>query len=212
MISHKTFVHLDAIERRARQDVVQPDDVLAWYRVRDQFQSYMLHQGKKFVRNASMRTPTCASSTCGRATTPPRRATRRPRRSLRPRAARRPEVAGVLDRLGFLLLSRGTGGTRETPGKAKVDVMHITAHSDKGHDSFLLEPDLYTPHITWLLFNGKTPQACQHSADDIVGDFAFFDLLQREGLDMAVSHADMHLAAVALGRRMAVGPAVRARP
>ena len=39
-----------AIERRARQDVVQSDDVLAWYRVRDQFQSYMLHQGKKFVR------------------------------------------------------------------------------------------------------------------------------------------------------------------
>ena len=28
---------------------LQPDDVLAWYRVRDQFQSYMLHQGKKFV-------------------------------------------------------------------------------------------------------------------------------------------------------------------
>ncbi|MGA0846930.1 MAG: homoserine O-acetyltransferase family protein, partial [Luteolibacter sp.] len=49
MISHKTFVHLDSIERRARRDVVQADDVLAWYRVHDQFQSYMLHQGKKFV-------------------------------------------------------------------------------------------------------------------------------------------------------------------
>ena len=34
---------------------------------------------------------------------------------------------------------------------AKVDVMHITAHSEKGHDSFLLEPDLYTPHISWVL-------------------------------------------------------------
>jgi homoserine O-acetyltransferase len=50
MISHKTFVHLDSIERRARRDVIQADDVLAWYRVRDQFQSYMLHQGKKFVK------------------------------------------------------------------------------------------------------------------------------------------------------------------
>ena len=50
MISHKTFVHLDSFENRARQDVIQPDDVLAWYRVQDQFQSYMLHQGKKFVR------------------------------------------------------------------------------------------------------------------------------------------------------------------
>jgi homoserine O-acetyltransferase len=29
--------------------------------------------------------------------------------------------------------------------------MHITVHSDKGHDSFLLEPNLYTPHISWML-------------------------------------------------------------
>ena len=50
MISHKTFVHLDAIERRARQDIIQDNDTLSWYKVRDQFQSYMLHQGKKFVR------------------------------------------------------------------------------------------------------------------------------------------------------------------
>jgi homoserine O-acetyltransferase len=24
-------------------------------------------------------------------------------------------------------------------------------HSEKGHDSFLLEPNLYTPHIAWML-------------------------------------------------------------
>ena len=34
---------------------------------------------------------------------------------------------------------------------AKADVMHIIVHSDKGHDSFLLEPNLYTPHIAWVL-------------------------------------------------------------
>jgi homoserine O-acetyltransferase len=34
---------------------------------------------------------------------------------------------------------------------AGVETMHITVHSDKGHDSFLLEPNLYTPHIAWLL-------------------------------------------------------------
>ena len=32
-----------------------------------------------------------------------------------------------------------------------VDTMHITVHSDKGHDSFLLEPALYTPHIAYAL-------------------------------------------------------------
>jgi homoserine O-acetyltransferase/O-succinyltransferase len=32
MISHKTFVHLDAIERRASNDVVHPEDRFSWYR------------------------------------------------------------------------------------------------------------------------------------------------------------------------------------
>lgn len=27
--------------------------------------------------------------------------------------------------------------------------MYIKGHSDKGHDSFLLEPALYTPHIAY---------------------------------------------------------------
>jgi homoserine O-acetyltransferase len=34
---------------------------------------------------------------------------------------------------------------------AGVSVMHITAHSHKGHDSFLLEPLLYTPHLAYAL-------------------------------------------------------------
>ncbi|MFM2143063.1 MAG: hypothetical protein RLZZ476_1607, partial [Verrucomicrobiota bacterium] len=34
---------------------------------------------------------------------------------------------------------------------AGVSNMHITVHSDKGHDSFLLEPQLYTPHLAYTL-------------------------------------------------------------
>lgn len=49
MISHKTFVHLDTFERRARRDLVQEEEMLSWFQVRDTFQSYMLHQGKKFT-------------------------------------------------------------------------------------------------------------------------------------------------------------------
>ena len=29
--------------------------------------------------------------------------------------------------------------------------MHITVHSDKGHDSFLLEPEMYAPHLHYTL-------------------------------------------------------------
>jgi len=59
MISHKTFVHLDTFERRARQQLVQEEEMLSWFEVRDTFQSYMLHQGKKFTErfhaNTSLR-------------------------------------------------------------------------------------------------------------------------------------------------------------
>ena len=34
---------------------------------------------------------------------------------------------------------------------AGVSCMRIIVHSDKGHDSFLLEPALYHPHLTFLL-------------------------------------------------------------
>ena len=34
---------------------------------------------------------------------------------------------------------------------AGVDNMRITVHSEKGHDSFLLEPELFTPHLSHAL-------------------------------------------------------------
>ena len=42
-------MHLNAIQRRASKDVVQPEDRFSWYRAHDHVESYMLHQGKKFT-------------------------------------------------------------------------------------------------------------------------------------------------------------------
>ncbi|MEI8342227.1 MAG: hypothetical protein WCH43_11930, partial [Verrucomicrobiota bacterium] len=42
--------------------------------------------------------------------------------------------------------------------KVHIPVMWITVHSDKGHDSFLLEPKLFTPHLSQVL-NHQTPVA-----------------------------------------------------
>jgi len=151
MISHKTFVHLDAIERRARQDVVQADDTLSWYKVRDQFQSYMLHQGKKFVRRFDANTylrlvdmwSRYNAAEEGDAAGPEElfaRARKQGQRwlvfSIDSDFCFYPEEQAEL--VGYL---EGAG----------VNVMHITVHSDKGHDSFLLEPRLYTPHIDYFL-------------------------------------------------------------
>ena len=151
MISHKTFVHLDSIERRARQDVVQPDDVLAWYRVRDQFQSYMLHQGKKFAKRFDANTylriidmwSRFDATREGDAETPGDLFSRA-------REAGQRWLVFSIDS-DFCFYPEEQAELVKHLEEADVDVMHITVHSDKGHDSFLLEPDLYTPHISWLL-------------------------------------------------------------
>jgi homoserine O-acetyltransferase/O-succinyltransferase len=151
MISHKTFVHLDAIERRARQDVVQPDDVLAWYRVRDQFQSYMLHQGKKFVRRFDANTYLRIIDLWSRYDATEEGDAETPADLFeRARLAGQRWLVFSIDS-DFCFYPEEQAELVKHLETAKVDVMHIIVHSDKGHDSFLLEPDLYTPHISWLL-------------------------------------------------------------
>ncbi len=151
MISHKTFVHLDSIERRASQDIIQADDVLAWYRVRDQFQSYMLHQGKKFVRRFDANTylriidmwSNYDATQEGEAESPADLFERS-------RLAGQRWLVFSIDS-DFCFYPEEQMELVKHLEAAKVSVMHITVHSDKGHDSFLLEPDLYTPHISWVL-------------------------------------------------------------
>ena len=154
MISHKTFVHLNSIERRARKDVVQPDDVLAWYKVRDQFQSYMLHQGKKFVQRFDANTylriidlwSRFDATLEGDAETPAAL-------FQRSRAANQRWLVFSIDS-DFCFYPEEQAELVKHLERAKVDCMHITVHSEKGHDSFLLEPNLYTPHIAWMLERG----------------------------------------------------------
>jgi homoserine O-acetyltransferase len=151
MISHKTFVHLDAIETRARQDVIQPDDVLAWYRVRDQFQSYMLHQGKKFVRRFDANTYLRIIDLWSRYDATHEGSAESPTALLaRAKEAGQRWLVFSIDS-DFCFYPEEQAELVKHLTAAQVDVMHITVHSDKGHDSFLLEPDLYTPHIAWLL-------------------------------------------------------------
>ena len=151
MISHKTFVHLDAIERRARQDVVQADDVLAWYRVRDQFQSYMLHQGKKFVRRFDANTYLRIIDMWSRYDATQEGDAESPADLFeRAREAGQCWLVFSIDS-DFCFYPEEQSELVKHLETAKADVMHIIVHSDKGHDSFLLEPNLYTPHIAWVL-------------------------------------------------------------
>lgn len=151
MISHKTFVHLDSIERRARQDVIQPDDVLSWYRVRDQFQSYMLHQGKKFVRRFDANTYLRIIDLWSRFDATLEGDASSPQELFeRAKNAGQHWLVFSIDS-DFCFYPEEQSELVKHLEKAQVDVMYIITHSEKGHDSFLLEPNLYTPHISWLL-------------------------------------------------------------
>jgi homoserine O-acetyltransferase len=49
-IAHKTFISLEALTERAREEVVSDAPPFGWYAMNSSVESYMLHQGKKFVR------------------------------------------------------------------------------------------------------------------------------------------------------------------
>ena len=151
MISHKTFVHLDAIEQRARGDVVQSGDVLAWYRVRDQVQSYMLHQGKKFTKRFDANTYLRINDMWSRFDGAAEGDAASPEELFaRCREAGQQWLVFSIDS-DFCFYPEEQADLVKHLEKSKVECMHITVHSDKGHDSFLLEPNYYTPHISWLL-------------------------------------------------------------
>ncbi len=154
MISHKCFVHLDAIERRARRDVVQADDHFAWYSVADQVESYMLHQGKKFVKRFDANTYLRICEMWSRFD-PVREggAETLPELLERSRAAGHRYLVFSIDQ-DYCFYPEEQAALVRALKEAGVSVMHLTVHSDKGHDSFLLEPELYTPHLNHLLIHG----------------------------------------------------------
>jgi homoserine O-acetyltransferase len=161
MISHKTFVHLDTIERRARREVKQPDDQLSWYRLRDTVESYMLHQGKKFVRrfdaNTYLRICEMWSSF-----DPRRDAGVTDWRDLfKPCREHGHHFLVFTIDSDFCFYPEEQAALVGRLGEAQVSCMYLTVHSDKGHDSFLLEPQLYTPHLAYALEGARLPVSTQ---------------------------------------------------
>jgi len=151
MISHKTFVHLDAIEDRARQEVRQDNETLSWYKVQDTFQSYMLHQGKKFVKRFDANTYLRIIDMWSRFDAC-REAGVETSKELYNRCAAHGQKFLVFSiDSDFCFFPEEQAAIVAGLEASNVESMHITVHSDKGHDSFLLEPALYTPHISYAL-------------------------------------------------------------
>ena len=151
IICHKLFVYQRGLEKRARRGVGDRRGMLEWYNPTRNTESYMLHQGTKFAKrydaNAYIRIVNMWASF-----------------DLPALAG-----AGTLDAvfaryaehgIPFLLFSidtdccftpRGISHFYRRLLKNGVACQYCRISSQKGHDSFLLEPDLYEQGISAAL-------------------------------------------------------------
>jgi homoserine O-acetyltransferase len=150
MIGHKTFVSLKSLEQRARA-VTLTHDGPPTYRIDDPLESYMWHQGTKFVSRfdansylQNMR----AWHTFDLAA----EAGVDSLETLFSRSRNHHYMVFTIDSdVCFYPAEQDTLVTHLKT--ANVSHSRITVHSEKGHDSFLLEPRLFTPHLTDTLNN-----------------------------------------------------------
>lgn len=151
-IAHKTFISLDAIQQRAKSEVVSHLSPSGWYSMNSSVESYMLHQGQKFVArfdaNSYLRILDAWQWFNLLAETG---------------AKDYEEVCERCRNQKFLVFSIDSDGAFPVSEQrklvsllegAKVPVVWITVHSDKGHDSFLIEPHLYAPYLSHALNRG----------------------------------------------------------
>lgn len=152
-VAHKTFVSLDTLRERARSVVVSHRPPHGWYEMNHPVESYMHHQGEKFVRRFDANTYLRILDAWqwfdlvaeGGAKDFPQ---------LFSRCQKQEWLVFSIDS-DLMFQPQEQAKLVSLLKKAEVPVTWMTAHSDKGHDSFLLEPKLYTPHLHHVLGNGR---------------------------------------------------------
>ena len=149
MISHKAYVSLHTMENRARREVQSGDSDFSWYPMADPLESYMMHQGRKFldrfdansyVRIVDMWQRFDLLAEAGASSM----------NALFSRCRQQTYLIFSIDSDVCFYPHQQEEMARALKD-AQVDNMRITVHSEKGHDSFLLEPELFTPHLSHTL-------------------------------------------------------------
>jgi homoserine acetyltransferase len=131
-------------EKRARQEIAMEGTIGDFYELSNPIESYMFYQGKKFAErfdaNSYLRIMDMWQ-----------------RFSLN---AEQPDLFKDCRHQQYLIFSVDSDVCFYPEEQkvivnaleaAQMNVKYITVHSDKGHDSFLLEPDLYAPYIHFIL-------------------------------------------------------------
>ena len=143
MIAAKRYVNMDTIAQRAKNEIMLPSDYFYNYRLRHHTESYMFHQGQKFVKRFDANTYLLIL------------------KAIQNFNVANKYGAGSLESIfsqenashPFYLVGSITSDVCCYPSeqkllvnalrKANVNYMYEFIYSGKGHDSFLLEPDRY---------------------------------------------------------------------
>lgn len=149
MISHKTFLSLQAMEARMSEKCEQEHDEFSWYKIKTPLESYILHQGRKFLRRFDANTYLYLIA----AWTNYNLARDHGVKSYK-------EVFNKCTNQKYLVFSIDSDccfyPDEQTflfnkLQESEINSEYISVSSNKGHDSFLLEPELYSGPIKRLL-------------------------------------------------------------
>lgn len=149
MISHKTFVSLQAMEARMSDKCEQEQDEFSWYKITTPLESYILHQGRKFLRRFDANTYLYLIA-----------------------AWTDFNLARDFDTTDYSVVFKNCAHQdylvfsidsdccfypeeqeklRDELIASDISTNYVSVSSDKGHDSFLLEPELYSEPIKQML-------------------------------------------------------------
>ncbi len=144
MISHKTFISLNVMEHRARQEITVQEPVGQFYNLSHPIESYMYYQGQKFAERFDANSYLRIMDMWQRLHFPS------PTEGLFSSCIHQQYLVFGIDS-DVCFYPEEQAAIAQALKHDGVNVKYITVHSDKGHDAFLLEPELFSPYIQFIL-------------------------------------------------------------
>lgn len=141
MISHKTFVSLCAIERRAHDRLEQENDEFSWYQIHTPLESYILHQGRKLIQRFDANSYIQLIAAWSKYNLLENNNATTYAELFKPCHHQQYLVISIDDDVCFYPDEQQE--IRDHLQKNGIQCDYHNIPSDKGHDSFLLQPELY---------------------------------------------------------------------
>jgi homoserine O-acetyltransferase len=151
MIAHKTYVSLATMESRAHGELIQPSEGYSFYKLGHKIESYMFHHGRKFVQRFDANTYLRIMAMWQRFNLRRAAGAATLEETFFPCAHQRYMIFSIDTDVCFYPEEQAE--LERLVKRAGARCLRITVHSEKGHDSFLLETDLFAPHIRYTLEN-----------------------------------------------------------